>query len=100
MTDGAMQNLSVRQGGVCGVFLDPPYNKGLGERSVASCLEGNWLAPGAAHERNQPDGRQCRRSARHAVIAIAHGEDRRDGGPPRQQNQPPYVARLARAALP
>ncbi len=29
------------------VFLDPPYNKGLGERSVASCLEGNWLAPGA-----------------------------------------------------
>ena len=29
------------------VFLDPPYNKGLGERSVASGLEGNWLAPGA-----------------------------------------------------
>ena len=29
------------------VFLDPPYGKGLGERALASCLAGNWLAPGA-----------------------------------------------------
>lgn len=29
------------------VFLDPPYDKGLGERAIASCQEGNWLAPGA-----------------------------------------------------
>lgn len=29
------------------VFLDPPYGKGLGERAIASCLEGGWLAPDA-----------------------------------------------------
>lgn len=29
------------------VFLDPPYGKGLGERALASCVEGGWLAPGA-----------------------------------------------------
>ncbi|WP_128254824.1 16S rRNA (guanine(966)-N(2))-methyltransferase RsmD [Falsirhodobacter deserti] len=29
------------------VFLDPPYGKGLGERALASCLEGGWLAPDA-----------------------------------------------------
>lgn len=29
------------------VFLDPPYGKGLGERALASCLAGGWLAPGA-----------------------------------------------------
>ncbi|PRY24473.1 16S rRNA (guanine966-N2)-methyltransferase [Aliiruegeria haliotis] len=29
------------------VFLDPPYGKGLGERSIASCVEGDWLAPDA-----------------------------------------------------
>ncbi|MEI4488145.1 16S rRNA (guanine(966)-N(2))-methyltransferase RsmD [Frigidibacter sp. MR17.14] len=29
------------------VFLDPPYGKGLGERALASCIEGGWLAPGA-----------------------------------------------------
>ncbi len=29
------------------VFLDPPYGKGLGERAVASALEGGWIAPGA-----------------------------------------------------
>ena len=29
------------------VFLDPPYGKGLGEAALASCLDGNWLAPGA-----------------------------------------------------
>ncbi len=29
------------------VFLDPPYNKGLGEVAMASALAGNWLAPGA-----------------------------------------------------
>ncbi|WP_284163858.1 16S rRNA (guanine(966)-N(2))-methyltransferase RsmD [Frigidibacter sp. SD6-1] len=29
------------------VFLDPPYGKALGERALASCLAGGWLAPGA-----------------------------------------------------
>ncbi len=29
------------------VFLDPPYNKGLGERALASAQAGGWLAPGA-----------------------------------------------------
>ncbi|MFZ0096912.1 MAG: RsmD family RNA methyltransferase, partial [Gemmobacter sp.] len=27
--------------------LDPPYGKGLGERALASCVAGGWLAPGA-----------------------------------------------------
>ncbi len=29
------------------VFLDPPYAKGLGERALASCEKGGWLADGA-----------------------------------------------------
>ncbi len=29
------------------IFLDPPYGADLGERALASCLEGNWIAPGA-----------------------------------------------------
>lgn len=29
------------------VFADPPYAKGLGERALASAVEGGWLAPGA-----------------------------------------------------
>lgn len=29
------------------VFLDPPYGKGLGEKAIAACLAGGWLAPGA-----------------------------------------------------
>lgn len=29
------------------IFLDPPYSRGLGERAIASALEGGWLAPGA-----------------------------------------------------
>lgn len=29
------------------VFLDPPYHKGLGERALASCRAGGWLAPDA-----------------------------------------------------
>ena len=29
------------------VFMDPPYGKGLGERALASCLAGGWLAPAA-----------------------------------------------------
>lgn len=29
------------------VFLDPPYGQGLGEKALASCVEGNWIAPGA-----------------------------------------------------
>jgi 16S rRNA (guanine966-N2)-methyltransferase len=29
------------------VFLDPPYEKGLGEVAVAVAMKGEWLAPGA-----------------------------------------------------
>ena len=29
------------------VFLDPPYRKGLAEKSLASLRDGGWLAPGA-----------------------------------------------------
>jgi 16S rRNA (guanine966-N2)-methyltransferase len=29
------------------VFLDPPYGKGKGERALASCIAGGWIAPGA-----------------------------------------------------
>lgn len=29
------------------VFLDPPYSKGLGEKALASAIEGGWLADGA-----------------------------------------------------
>jgi 16S rRNA (guanine966-N2)-methyltransferase len=28
-------------------FLDPPYGKGLAEKSLASAHEGGWLLPGA-----------------------------------------------------
>jgi 16S rRNA (guanine966-N2)-methyltransferase len=28
------------------VFLDPPYGKGLGQKALASALNGGWLAPG------------------------------------------------------
>lgn len=29
------------------VFLDPPYGKGLGEKALATCIAGGWLAKGA-----------------------------------------------------
>nr|WP_319390290.1 16S rRNA (guanine(966)-N(2))-methyltransferase RsmD [uncultured Cohaesibacter sp.] len=29
------------------VFMDPPYNKGLGEQALASADRGGWLVPGA-----------------------------------------------------
>lgn len=29
------------------IFLDPPYNKGLGEKALASALAGGWIAPDA-----------------------------------------------------
>jgi 16S rRNA (guanine966-N2)-methyltransferase len=29
------------------VFLDPPYNKGLGEQALTGLLANGWLAPGA-----------------------------------------------------
>ena len=29
------------------VFLDPPYGMGLGEKALASLVEGNWLTPNA-----------------------------------------------------
>ena len=29
------------------IFLDPPYGMGLGQKALASCVEGGWIAPGA-----------------------------------------------------
>jgi 16S rRNA (guanine966-N2)-methyltransferase len=29
------------------VFIDPPYGKGLGEKAMASLVEGKWLSVGA-----------------------------------------------------
>lgn len=29
------------------VFVDPPYNRGLGEKALSSLMEGEWLSPGA-----------------------------------------------------
>lgn len=29
------------------IFLDPPYGKGLGEKALASCARGGWLAEAA-----------------------------------------------------
>lgn len=29
------------------IFADPPYNRGMGEKALASLVEGGWLAPGA-----------------------------------------------------
>ncbi len=29
------------------VFVDPPYNKGFGEKALAALIDGQWLAPGA-----------------------------------------------------
>lgn len=28
------------------LFADPPYDKGMGEKALASCLEGKWVRPG------------------------------------------------------
>ncbi|MHA1128066.1 MAG: 16S rRNA (guanine(966)-N(2))-methyltransferase RsmD [Alphaproteobacteria bacterium] len=29
------------------IFLDPPYGKGLGEKAIAACIAGNWIAKDA-----------------------------------------------------
>lgn len=29
------------------IFLDPPYGKGLGEKAIAACVSGDWLANNA-----------------------------------------------------
>ena len=29
------------------IFLDPPYGKGLGEKAIAACVSGGWLANNA-----------------------------------------------------
>lgn len=38
------------------IFLDPPYGQGLGEKALASCLEGGWIDPNATvvWEENTP----------------------------------------------
>jgi hypothetical protein len=41
VTSGALQNLSVRKGGVCGIFLDPPYAYGIREADIYACDSGD-----------------------------------------------------------
>ena len=38
------------------IFLDPPYGKGLGEKALAACVDGGWIAAGAliVWEENTP----------------------------------------------
>lgn len=41
-------NLGTNRGASYGlIFLDPPYGQGLGERAIASALDGGWIAPDA-----------------------------------------------------
>jgi len=42
------RKLTVNTGPACDlIFLDPPYGKGLGEKAIATALEGGWIAKGA-----------------------------------------------------
>jgi len=41
VTSGVLQNLSVRKGGVCGAFLDPPYAYGIREADIYACDSGS-----------------------------------------------------------
>lgn len=45
------------------VFLDPPYDRGLGERALAAALAGGWLAPGRSSS-----GKNARPSRRRRAL--------------------------------
>jgi len=56
------------------IFLDPPYNQGLGERALVSAREGGWIAP---------DAMIIFEEAREAAVTLPEGfvlEDRREYG--------------------
>ena len=59
------------------VFLDPPYDRGLGERALAAALAGGWLAPGALvvwEERSSimaPQGLTLRDARRYGETVIS-----------------------------
>jgi 16S rRNA (guanine966-N2)-methyltransferase len=56
------------------VFLDPPYNQGLGERALTSAREGGWIAP---------DAMIVLEDAREAAVTLPPGfvlDDRREYG--------------------
>lgn len=56
------------------VFLDPPYNKGLGEKALVSLRDGGWLAPDATIVLEEASG---------AVVELPEGlalDDRREYG--------------------
>ncbi|RYJ00287.1 MAG: 16S rRNA (guanine(966)-N(2))-methyltransferase RsmD [Acetobacteraceae bacterium] len=56
------------------VFLDPPYNRGLGELALASLSDGNWL---------NPDATIVLEEASEAELALPEGfilDDRREYG--------------------
>jgi 16S rRNA (guanine966-N2)-methyltransferase len=60
--------------GITLAFLDPPYNKGLGEQALQSLRDGNWLAP---------DATIILEESRDAEPALPEGfrlEDRREYG--------------------
>ncbi len=45
--DATLLGPAGNRGGFGLVFLDPPYEKGLAERALASAAAGGWLGPGA-----------------------------------------------------
>lgn len=60
--------------GIALAFLDPPYNKGLGEKALAQLRAGQWLAP---------DATIVLEESREAEVAIPDGltlDDRREYG--------------------
>ncbi len=60
------------------VFLDPPYGQGLGEKALASAMEGGWLAPGALvvwEEGTPPDPARGHGDSRPAPLWRHHRDD-------------------------
>ncbi len=56
------------------IFLDPPYNQGLGEKALASARDGGWIAP---------DATIVLEDAREAQVVLPPGfvlDDRREYG--------------------
>ena len=61
-TSGALKTLPVRQGGVCGVFLDPPYDAGERYKQVYTCDDDTVGEGSTAHQVRE--------------WCAAHGDDR------------------------
>jgi hypothetical protein len=49
-TSGALKTLPVRQGGVCGIFLDPPYDAGERDKQAYTCDDDTVGEGSTAHQ--------------------------------------------------